>query len=97
MIYVSFRLYPIMFENIIRFFKTLKQKIMNNNTTNKKKFELKKTAIGNLTQSESQMRMVVGGDGDKNLVDTDFSCPEANCTSMQPPIPGIGKQNTKTL
>jgi hypothetical protein len=34
---------------------------MNNDTTNKKKLELKKTAIANLTLSESQMRMVIGG------------------------------------
>ena len=39
-----------------------------NNTTNKKKLELKKTAIANLTLSESQMKMVVGGgDADFNL------------------------------
>ncbi len=34
---------------------------MNNNTTNKKKLELKKTAIANLTLSEVQMRVLVGG------------------------------------
>lgn len=33
-----------------------------NNNTNKKKLELRKTAIANLTLSENQMRMVVGGD-----------------------------------
>jgi hypothetical protein len=52
---------------------------MNNNTTNKKKLELKKTAIANLTLSESQMKAVVGGlmpSGDQYCmgVDTD------NCT-----------------
>ena len=34
---------------------------MNNNTTNKKKLELKKTAIANLTLSDAQLRLVMGG------------------------------------
>lgn len=57
---------------------------MNNNATNKKKLELKKTAIANLTLSEAQMRMVVGGG---NNVDTDDCDSKANigdtaCTSV---------------
>jgi hypothetical protein len=43
---------------------------MNNNTTNKKKLELKKTAIANLTLSEAQMRMMVGGGGKNNPIDS---------------------------
>ena len=34
--------------------------------TTKKKLQLKKTAIANLSMSEAQMRMVVGGDGGVN-------------------------------
>ena len=54
---------------------------MSNNTTNKKKLELKKTAIANLTLSEAKMKMVIGGIAQKQSgdqycygVDTD------NCT-----------------
>jgi hypothetical protein len=32
-----------------------------NNTTSKKKLELKKTAIANLTLNEAQLKMVIGG------------------------------------
>jgi hypothetical protein len=46
---------------------------MNNNATNKKKLELKKTAIANLTLSESQMKMLVGGDKE-NLLSGDQIC-----------------------
>ncbi len=39
---------------------------MKSTVTTKKKLELKKTAIANLSLTEAQMRMVVGGDGGKN-------------------------------
>ncbi len=45
---------------------------MNNNTTNKKKLELKKTAIANLTLSEAQMKMLIGG----KMSGDDFCLPE---------------------
>jgi hypothetical protein len=35
------------------------------NTANKKKLELKKTAIANLQMSEEQMRVLIGGVGNK--------------------------------
>jgi hypothetical protein len=46
-------------------------------TTNKKKLELKKTAIANLQMSEGQMRMLIGG----KLTTGSNGCgsAEANC------------------
>lgn len=60
---------------------------MNKNTTNKTKLELKKTAIANLTLSEAQMKMVIGGNlvtkpisGSKPPVEGDAA--GGNCTGM---------------
>jgi hypothetical protein len=48
---------------------------MNNNKTNTKKLELRKTAIANLTLSEAQMKNLFGG-GEKNtkLISGDQLC-----------------------
>ena len=57
---------------------------MNNNTTNKKKLELKKTAIANLTLSDAQLRMVFGGaEKEKESVANCYSqdlADNTNCT-----------------
>jgi len=46
--------------------------------TNKRKLELKKTAIANLTLNEQQMRMIVGGD--KNILGGSKHIGEGDCT-----------------
>ena len=47
--------------------------------TTKKKLELKKTAIANLSMSEAQMRMVIGG----NLVTESAKCPPTDSLAIQ--------------
>ena len=57
--------------------------------TTKKKLQLKKTAIANLSMSEAQMRMVVGGGNGRESVDNCYSKADAltNCTSTVTGIP----------
>jgi hypothetical protein len=63
---------------------------MNNNTTNKKKLELKKTAIANLTLSEAQMKMLIGGGAGNGITlskippQIDGVDQDTNCTSKDP-------------
>ncbi len=73
---------------------------MNNNTTNKKKLELKKTAIANLTLSDSQMRMVMGGATTKTESGDKFCVPDNTadinfCTGSKA-IGCDGDKNTNT-
>ncbi len=70
---------------------------MNNNTTNKKKLELKKTAIANLTLNEAQMKIVVGGGGGKDETNSSgIFDDDTNCTGHMSwghcPVDGVVKK-----
>jgi hypothetical protein len=54
-----------------------------NNNSNKKKLELKKMAIANLTLSDAQMRVVVGGGGKTDPIDSQNADGiKTTCTSL---------------
>jgi hypothetical protein len=65
-----------------------------NNNTNKKKLELRKTAIANLTLSEEQMKIIKGGGGKDNPDSSGNFDDDTNCTGHMSwgHCPGVNKK-----